>query len=49
MRQTDAIVTWHGAKWREAEPPVVVIPRTTEAGLITDRILAAMGDRAMTQ
>lgn len=49
MQQTDAIVTWHGAKWREAEPPVVVIPRTTEAGLITDRILAAMGDRAMTQ
>lgn len=49
MQQTEAIVTWHGAKWREYEQPTYAVPRSSEPELIADRILVALGERAMTQ
>lgn len=48
MREMETV--WHGAKWREAEPPVVVQPRYHEAASIADRIVALMADgQARTQ
>ena len=49
MQQTDAIVTWHGAKWREYEQPTYAIPRSSEPELIAERIVSVLGARAMTQ
>ena len=44
-----AEVVWHGAKWREYEQPTYAVPRSSEPELIADRILVALGERAMTQ
>lgn len=49
MQQTEAIVTWHGAKWREYEQPTYAVPRSSEPALISERILLALEGRVLTQ
>lgn len=46
MQQTDAIVTWHGAKWREYEQPVLAQSTPRSAGPVTVReaVLAVLAD-----
>jgi len=45
MQQTEAIVTWHGAKWREYEQPVVAMSSTDApyiAGRMTRRVFGVL-------
>ena len=44
MQQTEAIVTWHGAKWREYEQPVMAQPKQADTRALRDQVLGALED-----
>ena len=52
MQQTDAIVTWHGAKWREYEQPVMATSATDApyiAGRLSCRVFEALDGHTLSR